>query len=209
MDARSCASVVERHPDLTHLYPKPGEVLLLLETDGQGGQPLEEIERAGELCLSHQARDIWLPSSSNQASQMWRFRRSISASLRESHRHVTADDVCVPLSALMVLAELGERLAVEHGIVLACYGHLGDGNLHVTMLCQTETEATRAVSARDALYAMVWRLGGTISAEHGIGLGRRNALAHETGSLDLAAQRAVKHLFDPRGLMNPGKLFPD
>jgi glycolate oxidase len=99
-------------------------------------------------------------------------------------------------------------IGTRHGLPVATYGHAGDGNLHVNVLFDREEERPRAERAvGDVLRAAV-DLGGTLSGEHGIGLSKRDYLEYEQGSELVSLQRRLKALFDPAGLLNPGKIFP-
>ncbi|RYE89470.1 MAG: FAD-linked oxidase, partial [Oxalobacteraceae bacterium] len=93
------------------------------------------------------------------------------------------------------------------GLQASAYGHLGDGNLHINLLCASPEQRQASQAVRRALYQFAVQRGGTISGEHGIGLAKRAALQIEMSAVQLAAQRRVKAAFDPTGLMNPGKSY--
>ncbi len=143
---------------------------------------------------------------------LWRYRRAISESLGERQR-VHKNDLAVPLAKLPRLVEQIERLssALPGGIEIALFGHVGDGNLHLNVLCPRGMEPQRFAEMCGELdrasYAVVAELGGAVSAEHGIGLLKRHALPLGRNGADLALLREVKRAFDPEGIFNPGKVI--
>ncbi|MEA3033321.1 MAG: hypothetical protein QOH86_1337 [Sphingomonadales bacterium] len=161
------------------------------------------------------AADATLAASEAQAEALWRLRDSIS----EAERHSGAaakHDISVPVSAMPRFVET-VAAAVERrypGTTVIAFGHLGDGNVHFNVQAPAGAdgaawleEAAPQVSA--FVYAETQAAGGSISAEHGIGRMKREALAASTSPVQLAAQRAIKRALDPKGIMNPGKLLPD
>jgi glycolate oxidase len=119
------------------------------------------------------------------------------------------DDVCVPRTRLAELVAGVERISAELGLVIAVYGHAGDGNFHPTVVFDA-TDPAQVAQARacyDGVMALGLELGGTITGEHGVGLLRRDWLAREIGPLALRLHRDVKRVFDPAGILNPGKVF--
>jgi FAD/FMN-containing dehydrogenase len=161
------------------------------------------------------AADAMLAASEAQAEALWRLRDSIS----EAERHAGAaakHDISVPVSAMPRFVE-SVAAAVERrfpGTKVIAFGHLGDGNVHFNVQAPPGADGGRwleeeapAVSA--FVYAETSEAGGSISAEHGIGRMKREALAASASPVQLAAQRAIKRALDPKGIMNPGKLLPD
>ncbi|MEA3061311.1 MAG: hypothetical protein QOJ94_1092 [Sphingomonadales bacterium] len=161
------------------------------------------------------AADGALAASEAQAEALWRLRDSIS----EAERHAGAaakHDISVPVSSMPHFVET-VAAAVERrfpGTTVIAFGHLGDGNVHFNVRAPAGAvgaawleEEAPAVSA--FVYAETRSAGGSISAEHGIGQMKREALAASASPVQLAAQRAIKRALDPRGIMNPGKLLPD
>lgn len=167
---------------------------------------LAEGMRAGLLV------DASLASSLAQREAFWRLRESLSAAQRGEGVSIK-HDIALPLSRLPAFITRGEALVAAHapGARIACFGHMGDGNLHYNV-SQPEGMAAEAFhSQREtlsaAVHALVLELGGTISAEHGIGQLKREALAARAPPVALAAMRRIKEAFDPAGIMNPGKLL--
>jgi D-lactate dehydrogenase (cytochrome) len=114
-------------------------------------------------------------------------------------------DLAIPIGALPMLVEACERIARERGLVVHCFGHAGIGILHALVLADP-AERAAADAARDALVEQALALGGSCSGEHGMGLGNRRYAAREHGAA-LEVMRAVKEVFDPHGILNPGKMW--
>jgi FAD/FMN-containing dehydrogenase len=156
--------------------------------------------------------DAMPASSIAQAKAMWKLRESIAAA-QTRHGESLKHDVSVPITALPALIERGARLVevlVPDGELIS-YGHLGDGNLHFNVSQRRGTDA-RAFLARksvleDAVYDLVGELGGSFSAEHGIGRLRAAQMAKRTGGAELAVMHAIKRSLDPKGILNPGKVL--
>lgn len=119
------------------------------------------------------------------------------------------DDVCVPRSRLGDMLEGIDRVAAKYGLTIGVCAHAGDGNTHPTVCfdVQDPDESRRARESFDEIMALGLELGGTITGEHGVGVLKKEWLAREIGPVGLEMQRAVKEVFDPLGILNPGKLF--
>jgi FAD/FMN-containing dehydrogenase len=153
-----------------------------------------------------------LASSVAQSTDFWRIREGMIEAQARRGRHLRTD-VSVPISAITTF--LGEAhaqllLAEPHSLPLA-YGHLGDGNIHFNVLPPAglgDAETSAMLYRCEAIiFEIVDRLGGSISAEHGIGRVKRDAFLSRSTALDMTLLRGIKNTFDPSGLMNPGRLF--
>jgi glycolate oxidase len=171
---------------------------LIVEFDGHGDGVSEELARAGELCTEARALEVLAAQDAAQRRKLWETRRMTSVALKDIRPHKISEDVAVPRG-------IGKR----HGIETACYGHAGDGNLHVNLLFASVEEQGRAHGAVGEVIDATLALGGTITGEHGVGLAKREYLAREQSKELIALQKRVKLAFDPDGLLNPGKIFPD
>jgi len=139
--------------------------------------------------------------------RLWQLRREFSYALRDTGLTKLNEDVTVPRSRLQDLFGFAARLQKQYGLPVACFGHAGDGNIHVNvMVDRSQPDAQRrSDAALDALFAQVVAWGGVITGEHGIGLAKKRwwplALAPEVRAL----HRTIKQALDPRGVLNPGK----
>jgi glycolate oxidase len=191
--------------------PIPGEpgAVLLVELDGRDAGRVEaDAQEAGEF-LQRRARQVLVASDPGHRRALWTARRELSTLLGKAHSGKLADDVAVPCrripEVLRRFAELGRR----RGVVVSCYGHAGDGNLHANVLWDDPGLAETARGTLDEMLRVVLELGGTISGEHGIGAAKRRYLPWEHSPALIALQRRLKAAFDPLGLLNPGKILPD
>jgi FAD/FMN-containing dehydrogenase len=187
---------------------------LLVELTSSATEPLDELLQAAVTRAMERglAIDAVLAHSEEQRQNLWQLRESVPAAQRRSGGSLK-HDVSVPVASVPVLIEQGAALAarlVPEGFLVA-YGHAGDGNLHFNVNQRTGT-STAEFFAREpvlkrAIHDLVADLGGSISAEHGIGQLKVAELARYAQPAQLAAMRAIKQAMDPRGILNPGKLL--
>ena len=136
---------------------------------------------------------------------------SLSVLQEEYATVMLADDMAVPIYNVPKALAAFEDISNQYDIHIPAYGHAGDGNLHVNLLsddADAEEAARRFHAARVDLFHHTLHLGGTLSGEHGIGLAKRDFMILEHGPQELEMMRAIKKLWDPLGLLNPGKLLP-
>jgi D-lactate dehydrogenase len=185
--------------------------LLMIEGDGDPAR-LDALMQAlathagGEGCL-----DITIPGSSEEQAQLMAARRALSPALRSLASGKINEDVVVPVSRVPELVRFVEQLSRDSGLLIVCFGHIGNGNVHVNVMYD-KAEATQtaiAESCAEKLFTEVLRLGGMLSGEHGIGLAKRGFMAQAFSPETLAMMRGIKTLFDPDGILNPGKTLPD
>jgi glycolate oxidase len=144
---------------------------------------------------------------------MWRPRQNLAEAFKAISPVQSLEDVVVPLAQIPdLMPELG-RLSEKYGMLIPCYGHAGDGNLHATPVKRPEMPMAewqaRLPLLLEDLYRAVARLGGTISGEHGIGSKRADYVPLVMDPTLIELQRRIKRLFDPLNILNPGKIFPD
>jgi FAD/FMN-containing dehydrogenase len=177
----------------------------VLEASGATEQVLLRAMQAGDVC------DAVFAKSARDREALWRLRESIPEAQRQQGASI-ANDVSVPLSRMAEFVALGEA-AVQRILPQArciTFGHAGDGNLHFAVLAAGNDQAlARARSdIENAINECVWRLNGSISAEHGIGVARRDVLSRQKSAAELQTMIAIKRALDPNNILNPGKLLP-
>lgn len=186
---------------------------LFLEFHGTAASVAEQAERAQEIAASNGGCSFSWATKPEERTQLWRARHSAyfaSLALRPGAVSVVAD-VCVPISALAdVVAETRAEIDRE-GLLAPIVGHVGDGNFHVLFLLEpgNADERERMDRVYDSMISRAHAAGGTCTGEHGIGIGKREKLVAEFGPEVVAMMRAVKSAWDPRGILNPGKVFLD
>jgi glycolate oxidase len=169
-----------------------------------------ELDAAELACRTSRATDILRSTDALESEGLMGARRAAFPAL-ERLGITLLEDVAVPRGRIMELVAAVERIAAEHEIQIGTFGHVGDGNLHPTLIMPRGDDAARgrALEAADAIVGVTLSLGGTISGEHGIGLLKRDQLARELGPEGIRVSRAIKKALDPLGIMNPGKVLPD
>jgi glycolate oxidase len=191
-------------------FPIPDSVnaALLIELDGSAASCDAELERAGNAMASQGAVDVLVAKNSSDRDRLWSARRELSRALRATARHKLAEDVVVPRSQIANLLSARDRISEQFAIRMPTYGHAGDGNLHVNFLWDDASQEPAVHAAIEALFREVISLRGTLSGEHGIGVLKAPYLSLEQSPQLIAWQQRVKHTFDPKGILNPGKIFP-
>jgi FAD/FMN-containing dehydrogenase len=138
---------------------------------------------------------------------LWAFRRRTSKAVKVGAVGWRSDDVAVPLGAIPELLDFLPGLGERHDLIVCAYGHAGDGNMHVNLLWEQAGGEARVGPAGRELVDKTLALGGTISGEHGIGTLKKDALPRELGARQTELQQALRLQWDPRGILNPGKVF--
>ncbi len=180
---------------------------LFVELDGQEKSVRQEIRAVDQLLCEFSPVSTNRAFGGAQVEQLWGLRREFSYALRDTGLTKLNEDIVVPRGRLEELFQLAARLQKKHGFPVACFGHAGDGNIHVNvMVDETQTGyELRRDAALDELFRGVLHLGGVVTGEHGIGLAKKRwwplAVSPEVREL----HRVVKSALDPRGLLNPGK----
>ncbi len=201
-----CSDVMRAH-DATVL-PAGARAVLVIECDGHHPAAVDaELDRVADVCDSVGARHLERARTRDEREALWRVRRVMSRSLRATAAHKLSEDVVVPRSEVPALLDAVRVIAARESIVMPTYGHAGDGNLHVNVLWNTPDERPRVDRAIEALFRATLDLGGTLSGEHGIGVLKAPYLPWEQSPALLDLQQRIKAAFDPRGLLNPGKVF--
>ncbi|HTV01209.1 MAG TPA: FAD-linked oxidase C-terminal domain-containing protein [Luteitalea sp.] len=197
----------------THaLAPEGTGAVLLLDVDGLEAAVGEEAARVGAACEAAGATEVLVARDRETREELWRVRRALSLSLRVLAPLKINHDVVVPKGRIPELFDLIARLRAETpGVRLPCFGHVGDGNIHVNMMLDPADGAAVAAARRAerALFEGVVALEGSISGEHGIGFSKKPFVPLELSSVEIALMRRVKAAFDPMNILNPGKMFPD
>ncbi|MCU1544466.1 MAG: FAD-linked oxidase [Microbacteriaceae bacterium] len=179
------------------------ESYLLVQADGLGAA--DEAEAALAIIRSL-GGDATLTTDPLEAARLLALRRSFHPAM-ESLGTVLIEDVCVPRSTLPAMFHAIDAISARHGVTIATVAHAGDGNLHPNFVFQG-TEVPAAVwAAADDMFETALRLGGTLTGEHGVGILKKRWLRDELGDDQVELQRDIKRVFDPIGILNPGKLF--
>jgi glycolate oxidase len=206
------ASIDYVRPKSRYRFPANAGAIVLIEVDGDPDAMAMQMEQIGMRCDDLGALDVLAATEPAERRALWEARRLISPALKEAHRIKVNEDVCVPRGRIVEMLRRVQSVSDETGVPAAVFGHAGDGNLHVNML-SNEDPADPAVRTKmwgtaQQVFEHTIQLGGTLSGEHGIGLTKRPYIAMEQSEQLLEWQRRWKALWDPSGLLNPGKILP-
>ena len=201
---------VARHLNVRSLAPEGTAALLLLEVDGIAEAIEKEAALVEQACRAAGATEVLRARDDQERQELWRVRRELSPSLKMIASLKFNHDVVVPKGRIPELFALVREIREHFDLRIPCFGHAGDGNIHVNIMVQPDDEAAiaRAHAAEQRLFAGVVALEGSISGEHGIGFAKARFLPLELSAEEIALMKRVKQAFDPHGILNPGKIFP-
>jgi len=193
------------------LVPDAATAVLIVEVDGTPEGVAVDLETVAVACTGAGATTIVRASSDAESDALWELRRQLSYALRATGLTKINNDVVVPRGRVPELMETVAALRQECAIDIACFGHAGDGNIHVNLMIPPDDPEARAASllVEQRLFARVVALEGSISGEHGIGFTKSRYLELELDAAQIDLMRRIKVAFDPLGLLNPGKIFPE
>jgi len=183
--------------------------LLLIEVDGSEPEVARQAGRLHDTLAGTRPAGLRQAADPAEQEQLWKARRSALTALARISPSVVLEDATVPRSEVPAMVRAIRTVALKYGLVIGTFGHAGDGNLHPTIITDLRVpENRKKVHAAVAeIFKAALSLGGTLSGEHGIGVAKSSFMEDEVGKEGLAAMRAVKDALDPRGIMNPGKIF--
>ncbi|MFH1675811.1 MAG: FAD-linked oxidase C-terminal domain-containing protein [bacterium] len=183
---------------------------LLIEIDGNDEDRLsEEVERAGAICHESGSTDILIADTGAKVTELWEIRTAVGEAVK-AHSVYKEEDTVVPPARLPDLYVGVKKICAVHGVRSVCYGHAGDGNLHVNLLKDMLSDSEwkeKLPPAIEEIFAHCVSLGGTISGEHGIGWSQKPWLHLALSEAEFNLMRAIKKALDPNGILNPGKVF--
>ncbi len=203
MELMDAASLAASHALLGLPAPTPGAAQLTVQTDGPDA--VGEQAAIADV-LTRSGGVVRLAADDAEAERLWAVRRSMHPAM-ERLGTTLIEDVSVPRSALPAMFDEIARIEREFGLAIPTVCHAGDGNLHPNFIFDGDDVPDHVWDAADALFRAAIALGGTLTGEHGIGVLKRRWLADELGETQWRLQRGIKAVFDPSGILNPGKVF--
>lgn len=192
-------------------YQKAGS-MLLIEVDGTNESVVElDAETIGELCLENGAIEVYVADNFTTQERVWSVRRNIAEAFMVYSPEQSLEDIVVPIGNIAKLMPEIEKISKKYDIKMPSYGHAGDGNLHTTLVKNPDTTMEEWFDienkALKELYDAVYKLGGKLSGEHGIGLKRMKFMKDHLSETELMLMKKIKQAFDPNYIMNPGKII--
>jgi glycolate oxidase len=185
---------------------------LLIQLDGNHQEAVDaDFEVVGDLCLEHGARDVLVARDRPTRERLWEARRMIIDALNHECPINHMEDVVVPRAEIPALLKGIKAVAAREGVRIICFGHVGDGNVHVNVLkddIPDERWEVLVPALSEAIYGLTLELGGMITGEHGIGATRRKYLPMALSEAQIEVMRGIKAAFDPNQILNPGKILP-
>jgi glycolate oxidase len=188
------------------------EAQLFIEVDGNYPEALDkDIEKIAEVVNEYNPLDILLAEDQQKVEDVWALRRGIGEAVKSISAYKEEDTV-VPRANMTKLVTGVKEISAKYGITTICYGHSGDGNIHVNILkdkLDNETWEKNLDKAIKEIFELTVSLGGMISGEHGIGYSQKSYLSIALSKEELELMKKIKHTFDPNNILNPGKIFSD
>jgi glycolate oxidase subunit GlcD len=187
-----------------------GDAHLLVEIDGHDASVKGELALLADLVRSLGCIEVEEALGEQACERFWKLRREFSYSLRNTGLIKLNEDIVVPRSRLVDLVDFAEQLQARHGFPVACFGHAGDGNIHVNIMVPTMDEPAireRAEEALDELFHQIIAWNGAITGEHGVGIAKKRWWREAVSDATHEAHLKMKTALDPRGILNPGKFL--
>jgi glycolate oxidase len=195
---------------VTTSFPENMDAYLLCELDGNDDETLmRDAERVMSVLENFQVGEVLFAETSAQKEELWKIRKNISPAVN-AYSLTKSEDVVVPRANLPKLIVGIKEIGKTFGFNSVCYGHLGDGNLHVNVMKEQISDAdwnTKVVDGIGEIFKLTVSLGGTLSGEHGIGIAKKPYMSIAMREANLNVMRGIKKAFDPNGILNPGKIF--
>ena len=193
-----------------HFPDKSADAYLLLTFDGSSREEIEgTYQKAAEICLACGARDVFISDTEERQESIWKARGAFLEAIKTSTSDMDECDVVVPRTMLSGFMAFVDTLEQKHGVRIRSFGHAGDGNLHI-YLCKDDLNESvwcqKCDTVMEQLYTNASTMGGQISGEHGIGHAKNAYLAESLGDEIMGLMRGIKQAFDPKNILNPGKV---
>ncbi len=195
---------------VTTPFPENMDAYLLCELDVNDDDVLmKDAESVMDVVQQFNTGEVLFADTATQKDELWKIRRNISPAVN-TYTLTKAEDVVVPRGNLPAMITGIKEIGKRFGFNSVCYGHLGDGNLHINILKEDisdEKWATEVMDGVGEIFRLAVKLGGTLSGEHGIGIAKRDYMPVAMKEINLELMRGIKKVFDPQGILNPGKIF--
>ncbi|QHT47716.1 FAD-binding protein [Bacillus sp. SB49] len=191
--------------------PVDDAAIVIIELDGHPETLRVERGLVEEIMLDVGAVEIIIPKTEEEAAAIWHARKQVSPAIAKIKPTKVSEDATVPRSKIPDFIDRLHTIKEKYQVEVVAFGHAGDGNLHPNVLCdkRDKEEMKRAEAAVEAMFEAALELGGTLSGEHGIGTMKAPFMEAELGAVGLGMMKRIKDSWDPNGILNPGKIFPE
>jgi glycolate oxidase len=207
---RDAIDFVLKYVDVTLSIPDDIKAHLIIEVDGNDTEALfKDCERITEVMNEFGASDVLFADTAQQKAELWKMRRATGEAIK-SHSIYKEEDTVVPRAELSALLNGVKEIGNRYGFRSVCYGHAGDGNLHVNIIKEEMSDADwneKVPLGIREIFELCVKLGGTLSGEHGIGWVQKDYMNIAFDQVQINLQKGIKKLFDPNLILNPGKMF--
>ena len=196
--------------DYAHVgLPLDVDAVLLIEVDGHPVVIAEEAAAVAEICKKHRCSFFQTAKDADEALKLATARRTALSALARLKPTTILEDATVPRSCIAPMLKVIQAAAAKYNVTIGTFGHAGDGNLHPTCLTdeRDQDEIRRAHAAFEEIFDAAIAMGGTITGEHGVGLAKKKYLPRLVGESGIRVMKGIKNAFDPKGILNPGKIF--
>ncbi|RKQ35813.1 FAD-binding oxidoreductase [Oceanobacillus halophilus] len=191
--------------------PVEAEALILIELDGHPAAIDDEITQVHDVCTAADAKEVKVAQDDKEASGLWKARKLVSPAIVREKPTKISEDATVPRSKIPEMFQRLKEIKERYEIDLVVFGHAGDGNLHPNIIAdkRNQEEMRRVEQAVEEIFKAAIELGGTLSGEHGIGTLKAPFMEMELGEVGLDMMKRIKQSWDPKNILNPGKIFAE
>jgi len=196
--------------DYAHVgLPLNVDAVLLIEVDGHPAVTAEDAASVEDICKRYRCSFFQTAQNADEALKLAAARRTALSALARLKPTTILEDATVPRSCIAPMLQVIQSAAAKYNVTIGTFGHAGDGNLHPTCLTdeRDQDEIKRAHAAFEEIFDAAIAMGGTITGEHGVGIAKKKYLPRLVGESGIKVMRGIKQAFDPKGILNPGKVF--
>lgn len=195
--------------DFAFELPDTVEAILIIEVDGSVQVVESDAKRISGFCMKCGASRVIAADDPIQAASLWKARKALSSAMYKIAPDKINEDIVVPINRIPDMVQRIQEIQRRTNLPIVSFGHAGDGNIHCNIMYDKKDKHQQiiATDAVDDLFNETLKLGGTITGEHGVGLSKMKFLPLEIGALEIGIMKGIKKVFDPDGILNPGKIF--
>ncbi|MFO7753428.1 MAG: FAD-linked oxidase C-terminal domain-containing protein [Desulfobacteraceae bacterium] len=185
------------------------QAMLIIEVDGAADCAEKEYLDLADFLRINRASDVYVSSGREETEKLWQARKALSPALFRIAPDKINEDIVVPVSRIPDMVAAIKETGEKYSLFMASFGHAGDGNIHCNIMYDSRDagQASRARKAVDEIFRYTLKLGGSITGEHGVGITKMKYLPAEISETEIRIMKQIKQLFDPSGILNPGKIF--